>query len=160
MEIVIAPPVTLLGQFIASVITMSTEMVVDNETSNVISPSSAITKCFLAGPMRKYFDDLKPRSLKNYQWLITQGITELWAHLAPNRSISDLIKCLDGIVLDSCHDKLVVNCMRSAYANAVDKKDKELQLQFLSVFSIQQKMTRKRFELHRIPCNFFFIQYK
>jgi hypothetical protein len=119
-------------------------MVVDNVTLNVISPSSAITKCFLAGPMRNYFDDLKPRGQKIYQWLITQGITELWAHLAPNRSISDLIKCLDGTVLDSCHDKVVVNCLRSAYANAVDKKEKELQQQFLSVFSIQQKMTRKK----------------
>jgi hypothetical protein len=122
-------------------------MVIESATSNKISPNSAMSTYLLsanAGTMRKNWNDLKHRRQIFIQAVMTEGIKEMWRQLAPGHSISELVEVLSGSDIDTSHDKVVTKALRYAYANSIDTKNKELQVQLLSIFASEKDMNRKK----------------
>lgn len=119
-------------------------ILVQAEIRNQITTSSAIANILDnagVGPMRKAFTAVAPRRQQLIKETMVKTFKEIWFQIAPNQSMEQFFACISNTFLDINHDTFIVECMKTAYANASVNNDRELQIQYLSLFTNRKEVT-------------------
>jgi hypothetical protein len=142
IEIVIAPPIALLGQFIESSTSASLPSV--QIAPDKLSSSTALANYIEskdAGKMRKPFQELKPRRQAFVQNVIVDAVKGVWKEISPKNSLSELQACLANTELDFDNNSIAVIGIRNSYQIALKNNNKSLMEQILSMFCLNKEMT-------------------